>query len=64
MLVAYGLAISLFGPAWRRSRDDSRAGPIRLGAIGGRVTAIAPLVSGRVVLVLGLAMVLRSLAAA
>lgn len=63
VLVAFGLAIALVGPVWERTRQaaSERGGmATRLNAAFGRLVTVSPLVSAVVVLLLGLAMIVRS----
>lgn len=60
VLVAMGLAISMFGPAWQRTRRAAQERGELGGwwhAVFGRLVAASPLVSAVVVLLLGLAMI-------
>jgi ABC-type nickel/cobalt efflux system permease component RcnA len=63
VLVAFGLVIALAGPVWERTRHaaSARGGTgQRLSAAFGRLVTVSPLVSAVMVLLLGLAMIVRS----
>jgi ABC-type nickel/cobalt efflux system permease component RcnA len=61
-LVAFGLAVSLLGPAWSRAKSQATGGS-RLSTAFGRFATAAPMVSAAIVLLLGLAMTWRSISA-
>jgi nickel/cobalt exporter len=61
VLVAFGLAVALIGPAWSRARRQASTGSTRLSAALGRFATAAPMVSATIVLILGLAMTWRSI---
>lgn len=63
VLVAFGLAVALVGPAWTRARRRAGAGSARRSAALGRLATAAPMISATIVLLLGLAMAWRSLIA-
>lgn len=60
VLVAFGLAIALAGPAWSRLGRAGMGGAGKVGGLARRLVAVSPVVSAGVVVLLGLGMLWRS----